>query len=226
MQSQLDKLLNERRSIRAYTDARVDQDVVAQICRAARRAPSGANLQPGKFHALSGAPLGALKRTLQQTLESGAATETEYSYFPDTMSDVLKARQRAAGYALYEALGIARRDVDGRRAQFAHNYAFFDAPVGVIVTIDRSMGKGCFMDLGMALMAFLLAVEDRGLGATGIGAIANYGSVVHHHLGLPVDELVVCGIALGVPDRTAPVNQCRTARADVSDYATFQGFDT
>ena len=114
------------------------------------------------------------------------------------MSPALKNRQRAAGFALYDALGIARRDVAARRANFDRNYRFFDAPVGIVVTIDRDMGKGCFMDLGLSLMALFLAAEAEGLGSSGIGALANYASVVHGHLGLPADEMVVCGVALGV----------------------------
>ena len=142
------------------------------------------------------------------------------------MSQNLKERQRRAGYALYEALGIQRRDIEGRRKQFARNYAFFGAPVGVVVTIDRSMGKGCFMDLGMAIMTFLLSAEYEGLGTSGIGALANYGEIVHDHLGLPAAELVVCGIAVGVPDKSAKVNQFRTERRELEEFTTFRGFDT
>ena len=219
------EILTRRRSVRAFTNDPVDRPTVERLCQAARRAPSGANLQPGKFHVLTGAPLSALSTRLEQANANAMPVEREYSYFPDMMSPALKDRQRKAGYALYEALGIARRDIAGRQAQFAKNYRFFDAPVGIIVTIDRDMGKGCFMDLGMAIMTFLLAAEDAGLGATGIGAIANYGSTVHDHLGLAADELVVCGIAVGVTDHGAAVNQFRTERSPLSDFTTFQGFD-
>ena len=223
--SGLDDLLARRRSVRAFTDEAIPRETVAAILRAARQAPSGANLQPGRFHVLTGAPLAGLVGQLQQALAEGAPIDKDYSYFPQPMAPYLKARQRAAGYALYQALGIERRDTEGRRAQFDRNYAFFGAPVGIVVTIDRDMGAGCFMDLGMALMALLLAAEDRGLGATGIGALANYGRLVHRHLALPEDELVVCGIALGVTDAAAPVNGFRTERAPLDDYARFAGFE-
>ena len=225
MSSDFATLIAARRSVRAFTSAPVDRSAIKEICRAARRAPSGANLQPGKFHVLAGAALSELKKQLRTAVEDGTPFDREYSYFPDKMSPELKSRQRQAGYALYEALGIARRDVEARKRQFDRNYAFFDAPVGVVVTIDRDMGKGCFMDLGMALMSFLLAAEDRGFGATGIGALANYGSVVHRHLSLPQSELVVCGIAVGVIDERAPVNHFRTERLTLEEFTTFSGFD-
>ena len=217
-------LMRARRSIRAYRDRPVARGLIEEICRLARMAPSGANLQPGSFHVLTGAPLRALVAGLAAALAEGLAPVEEYSYFPDPMPSELRERQRAAGYALYEALGIARRDVAGRRRQFERNYAFFGAPVGVVVTIDRAMGKGCFMDLGMSLMAFLLAAEARGLGATGIGALANYGPTVHRLLGLPEAEMVVCGIALGWPDPEAAENRVRTERAELSAFTSFRGF--
>lgn len=225
MQPEFAELIKNRRSIRAYTQDRVERSVVERICTAARMAPSGANLQPGAFHVLTGSALSALIAELKSASAEGTPIDLEYSYFPKRMSATLKARQRAAGYALYSALGIGRRDLDARRAQFDRNYEFFGAPVGIIVTIDRNMGKGCFMDLGMAMMGFLLAAESEGLGATGIGAIANYGQVAHKHLGLPDDEMVVCGIALGHPDRDVAVNQFRTERAALEEFTSFRGFE-
>jgi len=218
-------LLAQRRSVRAFTDTPVPRETLARICTAARMAPSGANLQPGKFHVLTGDALAGLVSRLSQAIAEAAPIESEYSYFPPDMSPELKNRQRAAGFALYDALGIARRDVVARRANFDRNYRFFDAPVGIVVTIDRDMGKGCFMDLGLSLMALFLAAEAEGLGSSGIGALANYASVVHGHLGLPGDEMVVCGVALGVADMAAPVNRFRTARAPLEDFTSFRGFD-
>ena len=219
------QLLARRRSVRAYLPTPVPAAEVAAILTDARRAPSGANLQPGHFVALTGTPFAALKDALAQGIAEGRPTVSEYDYFPDPLPQYLKDRQRAAGYGLYAALGIDRRDVAGRRAQFARNYAFFDAPVGIVVTIDRAMGKGCWMDLGMALMALFLSAEARGLATTGIGALAHYADLLHEVLGLPDDQLVVCGIALGHADPDAPVNDFRTDRAPLSDYTDLRGFE-
>lgn len=225
MRADLLEILAQRHSIRAYTNDRIERATLERICSAARRAPSGANLQPGKFHVLTGTALQALIDRLLMAQDTDEPISSEYSYFPERMSRALKDRQRRAGYALYEALGIERRDVQVRRAQFARNYAFFGAPVGVVVTIERAMGKGCFMDLGMAIMTFLLSAEDEGLGTSGIGALANYGPIVHEHLNLPEDELVVCGIAVGFPDKGAKVNQFRTERCSLAEFTTFRGFE-
>ena len=219
-----DKLAAARTSCRGFLDRPVGRDLIADILTTARTAPSGANLQPGSFHVLTGAALTDLSQRLLDAIDAGAPQTSEYSYFPTPMPAYLKARQRAAGFALYSALGIDRRDIEGRKDQFKRNYRFFDAPVGIVVTIHRGMGAGCFMDLGMAIQTLLLAAQDRGLGACGIGALANYGPQVHQALTLPEDELVVCGIALGWPDPAHPANSVRTDRAALDDFARFYGF--
>lgn len=216
--------LAQRRSVRGFLPDPLERGTVEAILTDARRAPSGANLQPGRFIALTGAPLRALSAKLAEAIAEGRPQVAEYSYFPKKMPPDLKARQRAAGYALYEALGIEKRDLEGRRRQFDLNYRFFDAPVGIVVTIDREMGKGCFMDLGMAIMALLASAEGRGLATCGLGAIAHYGDVVHEALALPERELVVCGIALGRADPVHPANAVRTAREPLEVFAELRGF--
>lgn len=217
-------LLHRRRSIRGFAGEPVDAETVRAILTDARTAPSGANLQPGRFTALTGAPLARLIAALERAIAEGRPEVGEYSYFPDPMPAHLKRRQVAAGAALYGAMGIDRRDGAARRAAFDRNYRFFDAPVGIVVSIERAMGKGCYMDLGMALMALLISAEARGLAACGIGALANRGDVVHEALGLPEDEVVVCGIALGRADERASVNTVRTERLALDDFAELRGF--
>ena len=217
-------LARTRRSVRGFLPDPVPARTVAHLLETARTAPSGANLQPGHFIALAGPALNNLKHRLATAIAQGRPKVSDYSYFPDPMPPHLKDRQRAAGYALYAALGIDRRDLAGRRAQFERNYRFFDAPVGIVVTLDRAMGAGCYMDLGMALQTFLLAAHAEGLAACGIGALANHADVIHETLHLPAQDRVICGLALGYEDPAAPENQTRTDRAPLADYASFHGF--
>lgn len=224
MSTPLTELLSQRHSCRAFLPTSVPVQDIETLLNAARRAPSGANLQPGMFHVYCGEPLNRMTRDLSQHAETSPVEAPQYDYFPQPMPLTLKQRQRDAGHALYQALGIEKRDIEGRRRQFAANYRFFDAPVGVVVTIDKTMGAGCYMDLGMALMSFFLAATELGYGTCGIGALANYGQHLHQMLELPDDQLVVCGIALGRPDTQAPVNQFRTVREAIPAFATLHGF--
>ncbi|MGB0670855.1 MAG: nitroreductase [Rhodospirillales bacterium] len=220
-----DGLMRSRRSVRRFLDRPVPRALVEDILRLARLAPSGANLQPGKVYGLAGAPLSRLAEALSAAFLSGDKGDEEYSYFPKPMPRHLLERQHAAGWALYGSLGIGRRDVAARRRQHERNYRFFDAPAGLVVTIERAMGAGCYMDMGLFLQSILLAAKAAGLDSCAIGALSPYHRVVRDHLPIPDDEIVVCGMALGYGDDDAPENAFETARAPLDDYADFSGFD-
>ncbi|NVO08015.1 MAG: nitroreductase, partial [Rhodoferax sp.] len=130
----------------------------------------------------------------------------------------LKRRQVAAARALYGALGIEREDRPGRDAQFARNFAFFDAPVALLVTIDRGFGSGGYMDLGMAIYGLMLAAQAQGLATCAIGAMASYPGLIRRSLGLDDSATIVCGMAMGYADEAAPVNRTMTSRCALEEY--------
>lgn len=181
-------------------------------------APSGANLQPGAFIAVQGEVRTALSQALIQAFREGRQEPGDYTYFPDPMPSLLRRRQVAAARALYDALGTAREDRAGRDAQFERNFCFFDAPVALVVTIDSTLGSGCYMDLGMALYGLMLAAQSQGLASCAIGALASYPQLIRNSLALDSQHSVVCGVALGYEDKAAPVNQTITARCELGDY--------
>ncbi|QIL80435.1 nitroreductase [Diaphorobacter sp. HDW4A] len=210
--------LHQRRSIRAFTDQPVEKALLTQVLQAARAAPSGANLQPGRFIQVSGDVRAALTRALMHNRRQFVEEREDYDYFPRPMPMQLRKRQVAAAQALYSALGIARDDTQGRESQFARNYQFFDAPVALIVTIDANFGAGGYMDLGMALHGLQLAASVLGMGSCAIGAMASHANTVREVLRLPSDQHIVCGLALGWPDEKAPVNQTETRRIPLDMY--------
>lgn len=219
-----DTLARARKSVRGFKDDPVPLAVVRKILQTARTAPSGANLQPGGFVALTGPPLRRFRDTLCAAIDQGLIGSEAYSYFPEPMPKYLRQRQVKVGAGLYGALGIDRKDADARRRQFMRNYRFYDAPVGIIATIDARMGKGCFMDFGMMLQTLLLAAQAEGLASCGIGAMSTYGPYIAEQLGLAEHEMVVCGVALGYEDPGAPVNKFRTSRLPLDKFARFEGW--
>jgi len=127
--NQVETCIEQRHSVRAYLTDAIPRATVEAILNCARQAPSGANLQPGRFHVLSGKALAQLKQQLNNAVVGKRPVVTEYSYFPPSLSATLKARQREAGFALYDALGIEKRNTKARREQFARNYQFFNGIV-------------------------------------------------------------------------------------------------
>ena len=212
------QFLHQRRSTRAFTAEPVPDALLQQLLMAARAAPSGANLQPGRFIQVSGNAREALSLALLQDRHTGVPEREDYGYFPRPMPMQLRKRQVAAAQALYSTIGVQRGDEQGRAAQFDRNYRFFDAPVAVVVTIDAHFGAGGYMDLGMALYGLQLAASAVGMGSCAIGALASYPDTVRRVLGLAADQHIVCGIALGWPDHHAPINQTVTQRAPLAEY--------
>lgn len=212
------QLLQARRSTRAFLPTAVPDATLHALLRQARQAPSGANLQPGAFIAVRGDARARLSAALTAAWLAGAPEHEDYGYFPRPMPQTLRRRQVAAAQALYGALAIGRDDRAGRDAQFGRNYAFFDAPVALIVTIDRSFGAGGYMDLGMALYGLMLAAQAHGLASCAIGAMASYPGLIRAELGLDAQTAIVCGLALGHADPDAPVNRTLTVRSELGEY--------
>lgn len=214
----LTSLVTQRQSVRAYLPTPVPDALLRHILTQARRAPSSCNLQPGAFLSIQGEARQRLSSRLIDAWRTGQPEGEDYSYFPEPLPMTLRRRQVAAAQALYGALGVDRADRGGRDAQFERNFRFFDAPVALIVTIHRDFGSGGYMDLGMAVYGLMLAAQSHGLATCAIGAIASYPKLVRDSLDLETQSVIVCGLALGYADASAPVNRTQTTRCELDDF--------
>jgi nitroreductase len=115
-------------------------------------------------------------------------------------------------------LGIGKGDKDKMHLQHQRNYRFFDAPVGLMFTIDRVMGRGSLLDYGMFLQTLMIAARARGLHTCPQAAWNGYASIVLPHIGAGADEMLVCGMAIGYADSQAPVNTFHTPRVPVQEF--------
>ena len=211
-------LARERHSTRAFLPTPVSTDTLRALLATARWAPSGANLQPGAFIQVQGGVRTRLCDELVSAWNGGKHELEDYEYFPHPLPMTLRKRQVASAQALYGALGVARDDRTGRNGQFERNFCFFDAPVAIVVTIDRNFGPGGYMDLGMTIYGLMMAAQSQGLASCAIGAMASFPSIIRRHLGLDEGTNIVCGIALGVADPQAPVNDVRTTRCASEEF--------
>ena len=141
------------------------------------------------------------------------------------MSPRDQAHQADFGQRYYTALGIDRSDAAARLKQTARNFAFFDAPVGLIFTIDERLTRHSWADYGMFLQTLMVAAAARGLATCPQVSFVRHGPVVAEHLKLPADHIVVCGMSLGYADPEAAVNAIAMPRTPPDDFAVFHGFD-
>jgi nitroreductase len=219
MQPQIDAAIRARHSVRAYRRDAVPRDTVHELLALAARAPSGTNIQPWGVTVLGRSRIDAMVSAITTSgVHPHQAPWDDYRYYPKVLPDPFASRRRALGAALYGLLGIGRRDVRAMRQHFARNFDFFGAPVGLLITIDRRLEKGSWLDLGMFIQTFLLAAEARGLGTCVQAAFAPYHRQIRPIAGLKETDVLVCGIALGYPDQTRPENALRTERAPLEDW--------
>ncbi|MGY6271400.1 nitroreductase [Achromobacter denitrificans] len=219
--------LRTRRSIRAFLPTPVEADMVAAILRIAARSPSASNMQPWRVHACSGAVRQALSEDLVRAHAGcGGDHAEEYRYYPGEWADPYLARRRKVGKDLYGLLGIPKGDSTRMQRQYARNYEFFDAPVGLFFTVSRQLvsGHAAWMDLGAFVHAAMLAARSYGLDTCAQQAFARYHRIVRRHLPLTDDEILVCGMSLGYADPDHPANRLETAREPVESFASFTGF--
>ncbi|HJV69332.1 nitroreductase [Ideonella sp.] len=222
----VDAAITSRRSIRAFLPTPVPREQIEQILAVAARAPSGTNVQPWRVHVLTGearARLSGRIRAAYDDPEERAQHSEEYAYYPTEWRSPYIDRRRKVGWDLYGLLGIGKADKQRMHAQHGRNYEFFDAPVGLIFTIDRIMRQGSWLDYGMFLQNVMVAARARGLDTCPQAAFTQFHRVIAAELGLLPDEMVVCGMALGHADPDAAENQLVTERAPVAAFARFHG---
>ncbi len=216
-----EEAIRSRRSIRAFLPTLVPDETVSRILELAARAPSGSNIQPWRVRVLRGAPLAALTAELHALSLSGDRGAEEYAYYPRKWREPYLARRRKVGWDLYGALGIGKTDTGRMREQHARNFLFFDAPVGLIFTIDRDMEAGSWLDYGMFLQNIMIAARGVGLHTCPQAAFMLYSTVIAERLSIPETEMVICGMALGHADLAAPENRFETVREPLENFAHF-----
>lgn len=222
----VDTAITSRRSIRAFLPTPVPRRTVEEILAVAARAPSGTNTQPWHVHVLMGESRQRLSQRIRAAYDNPEARSQhteEYAYYPTEWRAPYIDRRRKVGWDLYGLLGIGKADKGRMHAQHGRNYDFFDAPVGLIFTIERVMQQGSWLDYGMFLQNVMVAARARGLDTCPQAAFTQFHRVIASELGLASNEMVVCGMSLGHADPAAVENSLVTEREPVSGFTRFHG---
>jgi nitroreductase len=199
-----------------------------QLLDVASRAPSGVNTQPWKVYVLQGATRDALVSKVCAAHEAVHADpaladqyQEAYSYYPEKWISPYIDRRRETGWGLYGLLGIGKGDKDKMHMQHQRNYRLFDAPVGLMFTIDRVLGRGSLLDYGMFLQSIMVAARGHGLHTCPQAAWNGFAKIILPHIGAGEEEMLVCGMALGYADPSALVNSFHTPREPASQFTQF-----
>ena len=223
-QQAVDAAITTRRSIRAFLPTPVAREDIEQLLQVAARAPSGTNTQPWKVYVLTGEKKQLLSERIlaaHSDPEQAKLHTEEYAYYPREWVSPYVDRRRKVGWDLYALLGLTRENKQGMAAQHGRNYTFFDAPVGLMFTIDRVLEQGSWLDYGMFLQNIMVAARGRGLDTCPQAAFTQYHKIIRDVLELPDNEMVVCGMSLGYADPGRIENTLITEREPAAHFVKF-----
>lgn len=211
---ELHAVLRARHSTRAFSSRPVDDAVLRALVDDAREAPSWSNTQPYRVAIANGALCDALRHDL--VAASTSRLPAPESAWPAEYPEPLSSRRRATGYGLYSAIGIDRKDAEGRARQFQRNYEMFDAPAAIFLFAHKALGEYAALDAGCFLMALLLSATNRGLGSCAQAVLACYPDVVRARFDVDDEWRLLCGVAVGY-EADDKVNAFRPTRASIND---------
>ena len=224
-QTIVDAAITSRMSVRAFTAQAVARQTLTELLQVASRAPSGTNTQPWKVYVLQGASRDTLcdkvcaaHDVIRANPALAAQYREEYDYYPEKWVSPYIDRRRENGWGLYGLLGIGKGDKDKMHLQHQRNYKFFDAPVGLMFTMDRVMGRGSLVDYGMFLQNIMVGARGHGLHTCPQAAWNGFARIILPHIGAGADEMLVCGMALGYAEESAVVNTFRTPRVQAEEF--------
>ena len=224
----VDHAIESRQSMREFLPKKVPHELIEHLLEVASRAPSGTNTQPWKVYVLQGASRDGLVDKVCAAHDAVRADPTlaaqykeEYEYYPAKWTSPYIDRRRENGWSLYGLLGIVKGDKDKMHAQHQRNYELFDAPVGLMFTIDRVLSRGSLVDYGMFLQSIMVAARGHGLHTCPQAAWNGFSSIILPHIGASAEEMLVCGMSLGYADESVLVNTFRTPRVPASEFTTW-----
>jgi nitroreductase len=222
----VDRIIRGRFACRAFASRAVPRRTITDILEVARFAPSGANIQPWRVYVVGGAEKDEISRALLRAHEEARDQHTsEYQYYAAQLPEPYLSRRNQFGQLFYGSLDIKQSDKEGRARQTAKNYGFFGAPVGLIMTIDRRLQLGSWLDLGMFIQNVMIAAAARGLQTCPQETFSKYHALLRKLLPIPPEEMVVCGMSIGFAEDDCLDKGSLMPKAAVEEFAQFIGFE-
>jgi len=213
-----------RKSIRGYKPAPVPKEVLREILDIASRSPSAMNAQPWDVTVVTGEVLDNIRQVNIELLTSGVRPNPEVPFY--RLEGIYRQRQVDIAIQLFQLMGIAREDREKRAEWGQRGYRFFDAPVAIILSVDRSLEElKAMMDIGTFVQTVCLIALKYGLGTCLEDQGIMFLEVVREFTLIPEYKRIVISIAIGYPDWDFPANKVESKREAVENFVTWCGFD-
>jgi nitroreductase len=216
--------IRSRKSIRGFRPDPVPKEVLRDILDIATRAPSAMNTQPWEITVVAGEALDKIRDGNVEGLRSGAIPYPGLESRP--YEGVYRQRQVDLAIQIFELMGIAREDRDKRAEWMQRGLRFFDAPVGIILSVDSSLDqRTALIDIGIITQTICLAALDYGLGTCVHDQGIMFPDVVRAVAGIPESKRLIMCISIGYPDWDFPANKLQSKREPVDGITAWHGLD-
>ncbi|MDQ9022126.1 nitroreductase [Acinetobacter sichuanensis] len=224
----VEKIILDRHSVRAFTAQDVSRDTIQDILSKASFAPSGTNTQPWKVYVVQGnkkcqitAQVVASVNSVYQGLVDKKSFQAPYLYYSEQWFEPYLSRRRENGWAMYKLLGIAKGDKRAMHEQQLRNFKFFDAPVGLFFTTHKALEAGAKMAIAMLMQNIMLIAKAQGLDTCPQASWNDYHQIIMPILGASDEEVFICGMSLGYADLSSEINRLRTPRESINNFVQF-----
>jgi len=213
--------INERSSVRRFTDTPVPREVIARLLESACKAPSASNQQPWNFIVVGGKKRERLVEALLR------AQQSRGKHYDPSRGKTMPAAYTERSKKLIKSLRAHLDTINVQAVSFLEegSCSLYGAPVLILVAMEKSHMPFQLIDIGCAVENLCLAAHAGGLGTCITGLILMFEDVFREQLVLPDDLEAVVGVALGYPDRTSAINQFRAPKEEPVSLTRWIGFD-
>lgn len=220
--SVVDQIMVERRAKRGFLGTPVSADTVHDILNAARFAPSSSNTQPWRCYVLTGDARDRITSKAVDIFRAGPEKlAPEYPFFPQPLHDPFISRFNLFRGQLGDAVGVPRSDKYGRLKDVERQFRFFEAPVGMIFTMDRKLEWASFICYGCFLQNLMLAAKARGLDTCAQQIWSLQHEMLREELGFAETDMVIAGMSLGWADNSLAENNMVNHKLAIEDFVEF-----
>ena len=209
-----------RKSIRAFSPEPIPEKDLEEIMEKALWAPSWGNTQPWKFTLVGGKVLEKIKEEYVEMFEKGIPSTSDHP-MPSEFNEIQKARYQGLGKSLFQALGIAREDKEKRNEYYKNMMRCLGASQVIYIHLDKGFDPYALMDCGIILQTIALLAVERGFGTCFLAQSVRYPDVLRKHAGIPDDQVLVLGMAIGLPIKDDPATLFRSQRGKPDEFLRF-----
>lgn len=204
-------VLARRRSIRDFSTQPVEKATIEKIVTQAAQSASWANSQPWKAYVATVATLAKVKADHLARSKRGERGQTDLAISHRTSwRPAAQANMAEWGQGIQALAGMEYIESQGK---------LFNAAALVYLTLPKNFSGWSLYDLGAFGQALMLAATNAGVDSIPAYEIVKYPAAVRQLVGIPEDEAVVMGIALGYRS-AARVNDFQSTRQPLDAVLT------